>query len=248
VGSRPYVPGDPRRHIHWRNTARAGRPMVRELEDPQDQTLYLLFDATQVWGEDRDTTLEYAIKIVAAVAAHARRQAVPVQVWGGSRFPRGSPLMSHQSCPDPTKGATWPELLHSLALAAPGDGPSLAQSLSHLPAGANALVVVCAGDPQGLQALRGAAPELRQLSVVRLEGFGEFSPDRGRKAGVFGAIGPPAGASLGASGSLAGGLLVPCRPGQLQETLQDLEQANDSGAAVPAPGPAQPANFAEVGA
>ena len=24
TGSRPYVPGDPRRHIHWRNTARMG--------------------------------------------------------------------------------------------------------------------------------------------------------------------------------------------------------------------------------
>ena len=30
VGSRHYFPGDPRRHIHWRNTARMGRPMVKE--------------------------------------------------------------------------------------------------------------------------------------------------------------------------------------------------------------------------
>lgn len=50
LGSRQYLPGDSRRLIHWRNTARAGRLMVKELEDPLDRTLYLLFDATHVWG------------------------------------------------------------------------------------------------------------------------------------------------------------------------------------------------------
>jgi uncharacterized protein (DUF58 family) len=33
-GARPYVPGDPRRMVHWRSTAHAGHLMVRELEQP----------------------------------------------------------------------------------------------------------------------------------------------------------------------------------------------------------------------
>ena len=33
-GARPYVPGDPRRLVHWRSTAHAGHLMVRELEQP----------------------------------------------------------------------------------------------------------------------------------------------------------------------------------------------------------------------
>lgn len=33
-GARPYAPGDPRRLVHWRATAHAGRMMVREVERP----------------------------------------------------------------------------------------------------------------------------------------------------------------------------------------------------------------------
>ena len=84
AGSRPYFPGDPRRHIHWRNTARTGRPMVKEFEDTQDQTLCLLFDATQVWGEGKESTLEYSIKIVASIADYARCHRGSVRLWGGN--------------------------------------------------------------------------------------------------------------------------------------------------------------------
>ncbi len=241
VGSRPYVPGDPRRHIHWRNTARAGRPMVRELEDPQDQSLHLFFDATQVWGEDRDTTLEYAIKIIAGVAAYARRQGVPVQVWGGARFPQGNPLAAQ----DPAGGASWPRLLHNLAPAAPGDGPSLSHSLSWMPSGGNALVVVSAGDLPGLQALGTAAPSLRRLSVVLLEGFGEAVPASGgfleTKTETETETETPA-----TSVAHPRGLLVRCRPGRLLEALHGLEQDGEGSLGAPVPGAGQPAEVTEV--
>jgi uncharacterized protein (DUF58 family) len=275
VGSRPYVPGDPRRHIHWRNTARAGRPMVRDLEDPQDQALHLLFDATQVWGEERDTTLEYAIKIIAGVADYARRHSVPVQVWGGGLQSqeaaigvgaiRESPLHS-----GPSQGIPWPRLLHGLALAAPGDGPSLARSLRQLPPGANALVVVSAGDLHGRQALRLTAPALRRLSVVWLEGFGEATPlveavpwaggipANPRVEAVPGIIeavnarrpgqsNPRADDSLQLFLAQARGLLVRCRPGNLLSALQSLEQA-EGGLVPQTAAPAHPDNVAEMAA
>ena len=204
--------------------------MVRELEDPQDQALHLLFDATQVWGEDRDTTLEYAIKIIAGVADYARRQAVPVQVWGGSLSPQQDAAPSPDRSPAPTD---WPRLLHGLALAAPGDGPSLARSLRQLPPGASALVVVSAGDLHGWQALRLTAPTLRRLSVVSLEGFGEAPALAVDSLQVFLAQ--------------ARGQLVRCRPGNLLGALQSLEQA-EGGLAPRTTAPAQPDHFAEMAA
>ena len=83
MGSRHYFPGDPRRHIHWRNTTRMGRLMVKEFEDAQDPTLDLLYDTTHVYGEGKDTTLEYAIKLMASAAHYSVRNQGSVRVWGG---------------------------------------------------------------------------------------------------------------------------------------------------------------------
>jgi uncharacterized protein (DUF58 family) len=202
AGSRPYFPGDPRRHIHWRNTARAGRPMVKEFEDPRDQTLCLLFDSTQVWGEGKDTTLEYAIKVVASVADYARRNRISVRIWGGN-LPGDTTGPSYYSTQVETP---WSELLRGLALAAPGEGRSLAESLEQLPPGSSALVVVSAGDGPGLRAVGQAAARLHRLAVVALEGFGE----------------PESSSSLLDALELARVSVARCRPGQLPETLWKL--------------------------
>jgi uncharacterized protein (DUF58 family) len=215
AGSRPYFPGDPRRHIHWRNTARAGRPMVKEFEDPREQTLYLLFDATLVWGEGKDTTLEYAIKIVAGVADYARRHRVSALVWGGGLqgestgiSPGGGPQVSPIASPS----SSWPDLLKNLALAAAGSGPSLAESLERVPAGSSVVAMVSPGDQAGLGALRRSAAAFQQLTVVALAGFGE--PARGVNTGVNILEGLAAG----------GNSVVTCLPGQLADTFTALEQ------------------------
>lgn len=213
AGSRPYFAGDPRRHIHWRNTARAGRPMVKEFEDPKDQTLCLLFDATQVWGEDKETTLEYAIKIVASVADYARRNRVSARVWGGglqgeatgTSFGSGSEAYSE---------ASWPDILKNLALAATGTGPSLAESLDRVPAGSSALAIVSPGDLSSLRALRLSAAAFQQLTVVALADFGESA------SGVEILDGLEAGRIS----------VVRCGPGQLSETFTALEQLSGTSA------------------
>lgn len=200
VGSRPYTPGDPRRYIHWRNTARSGRPMVKEFEDPRDQTLHLLFDATRVWGEGRETTLEYAIKVVASVADYARRHRVPVQVWGGD--------LPGTSAGGPGADRRWAELLKGLALVAAGDGASLSASIGRLTPGASALVVVSRGDHQGIRSLGLYGPTLQHLAVVALEEFGE----------------PVSEDDPVDSLELARISVARCRPGQLPLLLQDLAQ------------------------
>jgi uncharacterized protein (DUF58 family) len=207
AGSRPYFPGDPRRHIHWRNTARAGRPMVKEFEDPQDQTLYVLFDAIQEWGEGRDTTLEYGIKVAASVADYARRQRVSVRLWGGSLTGEVSGA-SRAASQETHAHSSWTQVLKKLAMVKAGEGPRLTESLGHVPPGSSALVVVPAGDAQSIRAVGLAAAKLHRVIVVALEDFGETE----------------------GSGRLLDSLeqaripVVRCRPGHLLETFQSLEQ------------------------
>lgn len=207
AGSRPYFPGDPRRHIHWRNTARAGRPMIKEFEDPQDQTLCVLFDATQEWGEGKDTTLEYGIKVAASVADYARRQRVSVRLWGGNLRGEavGASLAASQDSP---AHSSWPQVLRNLALVRAGEGPHLSESLELVPPGSSALVVVSAGDVQGLRAIGLASAKLHRVMVVALEEFGET-----QWAG-----------ELLDSLEMARVPVARCRPGHLAESFQALEQ------------------------
>jgi len=202
VGSRHYLPGDPRRHIHWRNTARVGRVMVREFEDPNEENLYLLFDAIQVWGADRDTTLEYGIKIAVSAADYARRRGFRACIWGGGLRPRAAG-------PSLGDNMMWPELVKNLALVAPGDGDSLSDAVKQLPLGSNAIVAVSAANGQAIRTLAQVAPSLRVLVAVLLEDFGE----------------PPAeGAASLRLLEGAGISPVRCKPGMLPEALQALEQ------------------------
>lgn len=67
---RPYVPGDPLRSIHWRQTARQGEYMVKEfdIEPSGDLWIVLDLDATVQAGEGAASTLEYAITLTASLA------------------------------------------------------------------------------------------------------------------------------------------------------------------------------------
>lgn len=50
-----YRRGDPVRHIDWRATARAGKPIVREFQDERDQCVMLLVDCgRRMRADDRD--------------------------------------------------------------------------------------------------------------------------------------------------------------------------------------------------
>ena len=168
---------------------------MKEFEDPKDPTLHLVFDATHSWGEGRETSLEYSIKLVASVANHARLHRVPVQVWGGP---------PHEGQPPRDD---WQGRLRSLALVEPGQGPSLTQSLGRLPAGSNALAVFSSGDRQSGQAISLAGAILNRVVVVALEGFGE----------------PDSCGDLLDEIVCTGVQVIRCRPGQLPQALKQLE-------------------------
>ncbi|MBV9775249.1 MAG: DUF58 domain-containing protein [Gemmatimonadetes bacterium] len=69
-GLRPYRPGDDPRDVHWRTTARAGEPVVREFERDRSRALWLCLELAAADGD----TAEAAAEIVASLAAGAARR------------------------------------------------------------------------------------------------------------------------------------------------------------------------------
>ncbi|PKB71093.1 MAG: hypothetical protein BZY87_07130 [SAR202 cluster bacterium Io17-Chloro-G6] len=218
AGSRPYVPGDSPRMVHWRNTARAGRMMVKETEDESDKTLHIMFDSGDVWGEGRDTNFEYAIKLAVTVADYALKNGVPVRVWGSHL--NGAGVASGASAGGPLDVAlTWNELLESLAIARPAGRVAVGEGLASLPTAANLFIVVSANDETAHQDLRRALVRSRESIVVRLEGFGEPATNR----------------DAGNSPEMAGASVLTCGPGGLARTLSEIEnmgQWDGSGAFI----------------
>ena len=68
---RPYVPGDPARHIDWRVYARTSRYYVKLYEAETDFAAHILLDASSSmeYASGRTTKLRYA-KVLAACLAH----------------------------------------------------------------------------------------------------------------------------------------------------------------------------------
>ncbi len=83
-GVRAYVPGDPLRRIHWRQTARTGNLSVIEFEEPQSIQIYLLLDqeAGHNIGSGVDTTFEYGVRFCASVAWQVIQQNASVRMVG----------------------------------------------------------------------------------------------------------------------------------------------------------------------
>ena len=203
VGSRQYLPGDPLRLIHWRNTAKISRLMVKELEDSVDRTLHLLFDATSVWGDGRETTLEYGINAVVSIAQCAHRNQIPVRILGGGL----DRVMETQGGNSAWRGQTpWPQILKDLALVTEGDGGGIAKSLARVPHGGSVVVAVSVADRSGLETLLRASSMLHRSVVILLEGFGEPSVSEGQLWAL----------------KAASTETVVCRPGQLHGVLQAL--------------------------
>lgn len=77
---RDYVPGDDRRNIHWRTTARMGKLMVRQFEETQRSHLLLILSARAADYPDPED-FETAISSVASLAAQALREQRAVSLY-----------------------------------------------------------------------------------------------------------------------------------------------------------------------
>ena len=81
--SREYHHGDPLRHIHWRNTARLGQFVVKQFEEASQGSVAVAFEVKQDWGEGKETTVEYSVKIAASLAKHCGDVGRSVSVLAG---------------------------------------------------------------------------------------------------------------------------------------------------------------------
>ena len=85
---RDYRAGEPLRAVHWASTARRGRLMVRELEEPSadDVAIVLDLDARADVGPPGHSSLDDAVRVAGALAvAHSARGRAVRLVVAGSR-------------------------------------------------------------------------------------------------------------------------------------------------------------------
>lgn len=81
AGVRDYRPGDQRRWIHWRTTARTGQLAVREHEEPARSPVVLV-----VAGLRADHAAEHVASAAASIGLHALDHGRPVHCVGHGRF------------------------------------------------------------------------------------------------------------------------------------------------------------------
>ena len=74
AGVRPYAPGDPVRHVHWRTTARLGVPVVKRFDPSRDRDVVVALDietGDSGWAGRHDDDLAESLCVVAASLARA---------------------------------------------------------------------------------------------------------------------------------------------------------------------------------
>lgn len=99
--TREYRPGDPRRLIHWRSSARRHQLLVKERPRQEEGSLFLLIDTGQgvdegPWGE---SNLDLAVRAAAslAVAALERGQGVELSAIRGEEVGHLVPRSPHEA-------------------------------------------------------------------------------------------------------------------------------------------------------
>lgn len=169
---REYLPGDDRRYIHWRSSAKTGTFMVRQFEESRRSRLMVLLDLEPGAYTD-DAEFELAVGAAASVGARAIRDARSVAFVVSGRHAgrtgamRELPTVSRDRLVDalcvverddrvaplPDVARSAAETLHGLSLAflvtgsARGVGP-LRSAASRVPAGVEVVAVQCAPESQ----------------------------------------------------------------------------------------------------
>ncbi|WP_253941395.1 DUF58 domain-containing protein [Microbacterium sp. SYP-A9085] len=84
---REYVPGDARRQIHWKSTAKTGRLMVRQFEETRRSRLAVILSLAR--GEyETDDEFELGVGVAASLAVQAVRDGRDLDVVTGAEIPR----------------------------------------------------------------------------------------------------------------------------------------------------------------
>jgi hypothetical protein len=106
---RPYVPGDDRRYVHWRTSARIGQLMVRQFEETRRSQLTMIH-ATRGDLYASEEEFELAISVTASIAAQVIRDGTQMNVVSESGMWRTQSVTSmlDSSCRVETVGRVFP--------------------------------------------------------------------------------------------------------------------------------------------
>jgi len=163
-GVRPYVPGDPRHHVHWPTTARHDQLHAKEFDQETGGDTWLVLDLDQgvQVGQGERSTEELGVIVAASAAALLldAGRAVGLVAYGPER---------RAVTPARGRGHLW-ELLHVLAqvrAAASRPLPRVLDEVSRtLPIGATALVITPSFDPAWVSGL--ARPRAHGIGVAAI--------------------------------------------------------------------------------
>ncbi|GAA2081052.1 DUF58 domain-containing protein [Pseudolysinimonas kribbensis] len=166
---RPYVPGDDRRYIHWRTTARTGVIMVRQFEETRRSDLVLLHHAERRAyadpdSDDPDAEFELGVSVAASVAVQTIRDGTRSRILGEEAELRTATVgaLLDDSC----------RLAPVQRYATPRDFARAATAL--LPAPAVVVFVTGSRTPVAeLRAIETAFPPDTDLVAIRVERGGE---------------------------------------------------------------------------
>ncbi|HEV7184703.1 MAG TPA: DUF58 domain-containing protein [Leifsonia sp.] len=81
---RAYVPGDDRRYVHWRTSARTGQLMVRQFEETRRSQLTILHSNQAHYYADEEE-FELAVSVTASIAAQVIRDGTEMNVMTETR-------------------------------------------------------------------------------------------------------------------------------------------------------------------
>lgn len=84
---REYAPGDSRRHIHWKSTAKTGRLMVRQFEESRRSRMAIVLSVAEADYADADE-FELAVSAAASLGVQAVRDGRDLDVVVGTAVPR----------------------------------------------------------------------------------------------------------------------------------------------------------------
>jgi uncharacterized protein (DUF58 family) len=173
IGLREYRPGDPLQRVHWKATARAGTPIVKEYQDEFFERHALILDTSGPRGED--AAFEEAVAVAASFvyAIDTRECLLDLLFVGGElrtyTAGRGQLHMEHML-----------EVLAGVRPSAPAEFSQLARTvLAQRRALSSCIAVLLAWDDARrafVQALAAGGLELRVLLVAPREALSSTPP------------------------------------------------------------------------
>jgi uncharacterized protein (DUF58 family) len=171
AGARRYVSGDPRRHIHWRNSARTGHLMVKEFDARGERAFVFALGPVEQSGPS--SAFDDAVRLAASAARPLIGQGNRVVIAAGGRLSKAF--------------SSWPELMAELALL--DATPAATRTRLVLPSGARVLSFIPAPAADEADALVGLSRRGHRVAAVLFTGYGfpassSAAADRFASAGI----------------------------------------------------------------